>query len=63
MSKDKVELKHIPFDYECSTPCKTCRKRTSCLIRPREGRCTSHEEGIPWQMPYEEPMKKVRQED
>jgi hypothetical protein len=54
----KNDLKNIAFDYECSTPCKTCRKRTSCLVRPKEGKCTSHEEGTPWVMPYREPVIK-----
>jgi hypothetical protein len=56
-------LKYIPFDYEDSTPCKTCRKRTSCLIRPKEGRCISHEEGIPWSMPFRYPKEIIKLED
>ena len=59
----KANLKQVSFDYENSTPCKSCRKRTSCLIRPREGRCTGHEEGIPWQMPYRDPIKNDQQID
>lgn len=28
--------------------CKTCRKHTSCLQKPREGVCTSFEKGPAW---------------
>ena len=51
---DKSELKLIPIDRDETTPCKKCRKRCSCVIRPKEGRCTSLEEGTPWVMPLNE---------
>ena len=48
---NKTELKSIPIDRDKITPCKLCRKRESCIIRPREGRCVALEKGEPWVMP------------
>jgi hypothetical protein len=47
----KEELKFIPIDREKTFPCKNCRKRLSCFIRPRDGYCMGLEEGEPWVMP------------
>ena len=49
--EESVEFKFIPIDRDKVFPCRICRKRVSCFIRPRDGKCTSLEEGIPWSMP------------
>lgn len=51
---NKSELKLIFIDREKTTPCNICRKRVSCVIRPKEGKCNGLEEGKPWIMPSNE---------
>ena len=49
--REKVELASM-YDRESMSPCKSCRKRDSCLIMPHKGQCTGHEIGIPWTLSY-----------
>lgn len=41
----------LPINRETASPCKSCRKRCSCFIRPRDGYCMGFEPGEPWSMP------------
>ena len=50
-SKNKEALQYIYFDREKITPCNKCRKRTSCQMKPREGKCNGLELGEPWKVP------------
>lgn len=50
-SKNKEALQYIYFDREKTTPCNKCRKRTSCQMKPREGKCIGLETGEPWKIP------------
>lgn len=47
----KSELADL-YDRESMSPCKTCYKRDSCFIMPRNGICVSHEAGTPWSETY-----------
>ena len=44
----KDEYIYIPIDRATAIPCNECRKRLSCLLRPRNNQCNALEEGIPW---------------
>lgn len=46
-----VENPPTVIDREVESPCNICRKRSCCILRPKEGRCKALEEGEPWVMP------------
>jgi len=51
LERHKTELASM-YDRESISPCKTCRKKDSCLIMPIKGHCTGLEVGIPWTVSY-----------
>ena len=40
------------IDRESAFPCRLCRKRDSCIVRPYDGRCTGLDKGTPWSVLY-----------
>ena len=47
----EAEISSIPIDRLHITPCNKCRKRESCLIKPKGDTCLGLEIGEPWRMP------------
>ena len=56
---EKKDSKRIPTEDERNHihPCKTCRKKDSCFIRPVSGRCTGWDEGPTWSAQLEAQQK------
>jgi len=52
MAKKEVKLDSTFFDRDSCFPCRNCRKHDSCIMKPREGKCTALEVGIPWSEQY-----------
>ena len=58
--KAEKEVEYKPtINRECIDPCKNCRKRDSCFIKPWQGKCTGFETGVPWSIKYNQSLQKT----
>lgn len=60
---EKKDSKRIPTEDERNYlhPCKTCRKKDSCLISPIGGSCTGWDEGPTWTAQYEDQLRRAEE--
>ena len=47
------EFKYIEIDRPSAYPCKICRKRECCVLRPIDSTCRALDKGEPWISPNE----------
>ena len=50
-------------DKNTAFPCRKCRKRDSCFIQPKDGKCLGLEEGIPWSVEFNRMCANLSQQD